>query len=268
MRPVGTTLFETSSNAYNGELLDQEIFINPQLVNVHEDCQNARIYVLDVLEFLSRHISSKGFLRRLVHSQYHDNGKTNTTNRIDRAFFHSCTDIISFMRHISHVQSQGDSKDTKFLDDLSTHLYTTLAKINAALSTPSFLTITGDLLQHNDVLVRKTALSMFIEKIEDVQGKKIVSINKNDQIIKLDNIDVVSINYGFQPNNDIAKILGLKGFFNKHKNYYQIKKNFFNQTSNENVYIIGEAARNAGSKISFYEGQLTGFLLNNDTKTH
>ena len=74
------------------------------------------------------------------------------------------------MRHISHVQSQGDSKDTKFLDDLSTHLYTTLAKINAALSTPSFLTITGDLLQHNDVLVRKTALSMFIEKIEDAEA--------------------------------------------------------------------------------------------------
>ncbi len=106
----------------------------------------------------------------------------------------------------------------------------------------------------------------FLKKIEDVQGKKIVSINKNDQITKLDNIDVVSINYGFQPNNDIAKILGLKGFFNKHKNYYQIKKNFFNRTSNENIYIIGEAARNAGSKISFYEGQLTGFLLNNDTK--
>ena len=40
------------------------------------------------------------------------------------------------------------------------------------------------------------------------------------------------------------------------------RKNIFNQTSDKNVYIIGEAARNAGAKISFYEGQLTGFLLN------
>ncbi len=106
----------------------------------------------------------------------------------------------------------------------------------------------------------------YLKKIEDIKGKKSVSINKDGKIFKLDDVDVVSINYGFQPNNDIAKIFGLKGFFNKHKNYYQISKDFFNKTSDKNIYIIGEAARNAGSKISFYEGQLTGLVLNNNFK--
>lgn len=106
----------------------------------------------------------------------------------------------------------------------------------------------------------------YLKRIEDKNGKKIACIQKKGKIIKIENIDVVSINYGFQPNNDIAKLLGLKGHFDNKKNYYQIKKNIFNQTSDKNIYIIGEAARNAGAKISFYEGQLTGFLLNENFK--
>ena len=91
--------------------------------------------------------------------------------RVYKAFFHSCTNIITFMRRISRKLSEGpNAKDKSFLESLSTDLYSTLAKINAALSTPSFLTITGELLQHSDVLVRKTALSLFIEKIEDIHG--------------------------------------------------------------------------------------------------
>ncbi len=105
-----------------------------------------------------------------------------------------------------------------------------------------------------------------LKKIEDNNGKKVVHVHSGKKILKLNNIDAISINYGFQPNNDIAKILGLKGFFNKDKNYYQISKNFFNQTSDKNIFIIGEAARNAGSQISFYEGQLTGLLLNKNFK--
>jgi len=106
----------------------------------------------------------------------------------------------------------------------------------------------------------------YLKKIEDKEGKKIVSINNNGKVIEIDNVDAVSINYGFQPNNDIAKILGLKGEFDTKKKYFKVRKNIFNQTSDKNVYIIGEAARNAGAKISFYEGQLTGFLLNKNLK--
>ncbi len=106
----------------------------------------------------------------------------------------------------------------------------------------------------------------YLKKIEDNNETKIVSVDKNGEIIKFENVDVVSINYGFQPNNDIAKILGIDGHFDNKKNYFQIDKNIFNQTSDKNVFIIGEAARNAGAKISFYEGQLTGFLLNNNYK--
>ena len=32
------------------------------------------------------------------------------------------------------------------------------------------------------------------------------------------------LNYGFIPNNDIGKILGLEGSFNKEKNFFEIKK--------------------------------------------
>ena len=48
-------------------------------------------------------------------------------------------------------------------------------------------TITGDLLQHNDVLVRKTALSMFIEKIEDVQG----SLTEEEIVMFLDMLEPI-----------------------------------------------------------------------------
>ena len=76
-------------------------------------------------------------------------------------------------------------------------------------------------------------------------------IFEKEKDLKIENVDVVSINYGFQPNNDIAKILGLKGHFDNKKNYFRISKNIYNQTSDENIFIIGEAARNAGAKISF-----------------
>ena len=106
----------------------------------------------------------------------------------------------------------------------------------------------------------------YLERIKDKNGKKVIHIRKKEKAIIFENIDVLSINYGFQPNNDIAKILGLKGQFDNKKNYFRISKNIFNQTSDENIFIIGEAARNAGAKISFFEGQLTGLLLNGSFK--
>ena len=79
----------------------------------------------------------------------------------------------------------------------------------------------------------------------------------------LSNLDVVCLNYWFIPNNDIGKILGLEGSFNKEKNFFEIKKNLYNETSKKNIFFIGDAARNSGAKISLYEGELTGFNLNN-----
>ena len=75
--------------------------IHKSAINVHEDCQNARIYVLMYSNFVAAYL---GFLRRLVHSQYHDNGKTNTTNRIDRAFF-ILYDIIFYASYFSCAKS-------------------------------------------------------------------------------------------------------------------------------------------------------------------
>ena len=108
-------------------------------------------------------------------------------------------------------------------------------------------------IHHNSALV----------KIEDEQDKKKILIKniKKNNFFSINNIDVVSLNYGFIPNNDIGKILGLDGFFNKEKSYFQIKKNLFNETNKKNIFFIGEAARNSGAKISFYEGELTGFFL-------
>ena len=48
--------------------------------------------------------------------------------------------------------------------------------------------------------------------------KKILIKNfKNNNSFSINNIDAVSLNYGFNPNNDIGKILGLDGSFNKKK---------------------------------------------------
>lgn len=107
----------------------------------------------------------------------------------------------------------------------------------------------------------------FIDEIKEKNGKKSISIRKtNNHKIEFNHIDIVSLNYGFYPNNDIGRLLGLEGAFNKEKNYFEIKKNIFNQTSDRNVFFVGEAARNAGAKMSLYEGQLTGFFLNSNYK--
>ena len=54
-------------------------------------------------------------------------------------------------------------------------------------------------------------------------------------MFSINNIDA-SLNYGFIPNNDIGKILGLDGSFNKEKNFFEIKKNLFNETSKRNIF--------------------------------
>jgi len=108
----------------------------------------------------------------------------------------------------------------------------------------------------------------FVNEIKEFNGKKTITIEKkNNKKIELKDIDIVSLNYGFCPNNDIGKLFGLDGQFNKKKNYFEIKKNIFNQTSDKNIFFIGEAAKNAGAKISLYEGQLTGFFLNKNFKS-
>lgn len=101
-------------------------------------------------------------------------------------------------------------------------------------------------------------------KIENEKDKKKILIKnlKNNNLIYINNIDAVSLNYGFIPNNDIGKILGLDGSFNREKNFFEIKKNLFNETSKRNIFFLGEAAKNSGAKISLYEGELTGFYLN------
>jgi glycine/D-amino acid oxidase-like deaminating enzyme/thioredoxin reductase len=107
----------------------------------------------------------------------------------------------------------------------------------------------------------------FISEIKEINNKKNIYVKKrNRNEIIFNDIDVVSLNYGFHPNNDIGKLLGLDGHFNKKKNYFEIKKNLFNQTSDKNIFIVGEAAKNVGAKISFYEGQLTGYFVNDDFK--
>ena len=102
-------------------------------------------------------------------------------------------------------------------------------------------------------------------KIENESNKKKIVLKniKNNNFFTLSNVDVVCLNYGFIPNNDIGKILGLEGSFNKEKNFFEIKKNLYNETSKKNIFFIGEAARNSGAKISLHEGELTGFNLNN-----
>ena len=132
---------------------DEDINVGAGLIDTQNNFKDARAYVKDALRFLYQHISSKGFLRRLVHAQYksgnnnrNKNNNNDAASIIDKAFFHSCTNIITFMRRISRKLSEGpNAKDKSFLESLSTDLYSTLAKINAALSTPSFLTITGEL---------------------------------------------------------------------------------------------------------------------------
>ena len=105
-----------------------------------------------------------------------------------------------------------------------------------------------------------------VKEIKEIDGKKSISIEtKNKNKIIFNDIDVVSLNYGFYPNNDIGRLLGLDGTFNIKKNYYEIKKNIFNQTSDKNIFFVGESARNVGAKISLYEGQLTGFFLNKNS---
>ncbi len=106
----------------------------------------------------------------------------------------------------------------------------------------------------------------YVKEIKEIDGKKSISIEtKNKNKIIFNDIDVVSLNYGFYPNNDIGRLLGLDGTFNIKKNYYEIKKNIFNQTSDKNIFFVGESARNVGAKISLYEGQLTGFFLNKNS---
>ena len=101
-----------------------------------------------------------------------------------------------------------------------------------------------------------------LKDIREDNGKKTVSlVSKNNKIIEINDVDVVCLNYGFYPNNDIARLLGLSGSFNKKKNYFEVKKNLFGETSDENVYFVGEAARNVGAAVSLYEGQLAAFKI-------
>ena len=62
--------------------------------------------------------------------------------------------------------------------------------------------------------------SSALVKIDDEEDKKKILIKntKKNNFSTIDNIDVVSLNYCFIPNNEIGKILGLEGFFNKEKN--------------------------------------------------
>lgn len=103
-----------------------------------------------------------------------------------------------------------------------------------------------------------------LKEIKDDNGKKtIILIDKKNNSKKINDIDVVCLNYGFYPNNDIARLLGLSGSFNKKKNYFELKKNLFGETSDENVYFVGEAARNVGAAVSLYEGQLAALNIIN-----
>jgi len=103
-----------------------------------------------------------------------------------------------------------------------------------------------------------------LKEIKDDNGKKtIILIDKNKKYKEINDIDVVCLNYGFYPNNDIARLLGLSGSFNKKKNYFELKKNLFGETSDENVYFIGEAARNVGAAVSLYEGKLAALNIIN-----
>ena len=100
---------------------------------------------------------------------------------------------------------------------------------------------------------------------KDISVKKAIELS--GILTKFEDIDVVSLNYGFQPNNDIAKLFGLDGKFDKIRNYFEVKKNIFNQTSDKNIFIIGEAAKNSGSKVAFYEGQITSFFIEKESRS-
>ena len=124
------------------------------------------------------------------------------------------------------------------------------------------------IINYINIVFSKTKIihNSFLQRINEVDGKKKIFIKKdNKHNIEFHDMDVVSLNYGFQPNNDIAKLFGLKGEFNKIKNYFEVKKNIFNQTSDKNIFFIGEAAKNAGAKVSFYEGQLTAYFIDKES---
>ena len=105
-----------------------------------------------------------------------------------------------------------------------------------------------------------------LEKItqDDLRKKITISNIKKNLKKTINDIDIVCINYGFTPNNDIGKLFGLKGFFNKEKNYFEIKKNNFNQTSDKNIYFVGESTKNVGAVVSRIEGEITGIHLSTE----
>ena len=45
----------------------------------------------------------------------------------------------------------------------------------------------------------------YLKRIEEKNGNKVIHIRKKEKDLKIENVDVVSINYGFQPNNDLQK---------------------------------------------------------------
>ena len=150
------------------ELDEEEIELNvffPPLSSVSSDFAHVRQYVKNVLGFLSQHLTSKGFLRRLVHAQQ----RGEESRVIHGSFMRSCQDLIVVMRKISRCKDSAipGSPEILFWNGLGGEVYAVLAKITSALTTPAFLTVIVELLQHETSLVRKHALNLLQEKIAD-----------------------------------------------------------------------------------------------------
>ena len=155
----------------------------PPLSTTENDVRVVRSYFKMALQYLSRHISSKGFLRRLVAKQK----RGNVEQHIDDSFMNSCQDLITLMRKLSMCkksdnETQGEGSTW---DAMSADVYAVLAKINAALTTPSFLAVITALLRHDALLIRRNALSLLAEKIEDEQD----SFDESEELAFLDMLE-------------------------------------------------------------------------------
>ena len=105
-----------------------------------------------------------------------------------------------------------------------------------------------------------------LQKITNQNSSKAVTISNNkNNSIEIPDIDTVCFNYGFIPNNQIAQLLGLELDFNFQKKIFTVKKNIFNQSSNPDIFVVGEASNNSGSEVAIIEGKLVGNFFSKKT---
>jgi NADPH-dependent 2,4-dienoyl-CoA reductase/sulfur reductase-like enzyme len=76
--------------------------------------------------------------------------------------------------------------------------------------------------------------------------------------------DVVCMNYGFLPQNDLARSLGCEFHFDPRRAQWTARRDEEFRTTTRNVFLIGDAAGLGGARIAMDEGEVAGLALARD----